>query len=143
MLIEQNSQRQPPPIIGNSEEDYEVETQPQHPQKKHLHRTITIEKKKKISSTKKLSDFVDVDVENFSDFDMGLTTKPPVLRIIKKWPLYRNKMKKSMPKVKNIQKMTNEQIVHRVAKWAVETNIVQYILNGNKSFELENWRLVE
>lgn len=71
MLIEQNSQRQPPPIIGNSEEDYEVETQPQHPQKKRLHRTITIEKKKKTSSTKKLSDFVDVDVEIFSDFDMG------------------------------------------------------------------------
>jgi hypothetical protein len=51
------------------QEDYEAKTQLHCPQKKRrLHIATTIRKKKKANSIKKLSDFVDIDVENFVRF---------------------------------------------------------------------------
>jgi hypothetical protein len=122
MLLERNNQTHSPTNVANPEEDYGAETQPQHPErKKRTHRATTSGKKKKASSSKKLSDSIDVDVENLSDFDigtvvqcaMGLTNRALMLRRVKKWLLDRNEVKKSVPNLKNIQKMTNEQVLHK------------------------------
>lgn len=152
LLLEQNSQEQSPCIEAHrADEDHEGISQPRPVDKIKRHSKVISSGKKKRRSLEKQTDSLDVDVKNLSDFDkltivqcaMGLTNRAQVLRSVKTWLSERKKVRKFVPKLKDIQKMTNEEVVHSVAKWAIRKNLVQYVPGASEGFELETWKCVE